>query len=90
MTAPRFLADIATTIRKLAEIPEDGHPHAGRALDQAGNGDGEADPTTTPAPAVGDDAPVDANEESPDVAADATIEETPDGRLADSPPESEA
>lgn len=32
--SPRFLADIAPTIRKLTEMPEDRHPHAGRALDE--------------------------------------------------------
>ncbi len=32
--SPRFLADVAPTIRKLADIPEDRHQHAGRAIDE--------------------------------------------------------
>ena len=32
--SPRFLADIAPTIRRLAEMPADRHQHAGRALDE--------------------------------------------------------
>jgi DNA gyrase subunit A len=57
---------------------------------ESDNGDLEADASTTPPVPGDDDASVEPDEESPDEGTDATIEETPEGQLADSPPESEA
>jgi DNA gyrase subunit A len=72
--------------------PKDGDAVAvvARSVEAPDNGDDDADSTTTPVPESDADAPADAGQESPDHASDATIEETPLYRPADSPPESEA
>jgi hypothetical protein len=51
--SPRFLADVAPTIRRLADMPEDRHQHAGSALDEL----------LRPAPASGFEAPVQSDQE---------------------------
>jgi DNA gyrase subunit A len=76
--------------------PKDGDAVAvvARSVEAPDNGDedggDEGDPSTTPDPDADADASADAGAESPDQGSDATIDETPDGQLADSPPESEA
>ncbi len=61
-----------------------------RSVEAPDNGDDDVEASTTPNPEGDADASADAGQESPDQGSDATIDETPDGQLADSPPESEA
>ena len=51
--SPRFLADVAPTIRRLADMPEDRHQHAGSVLDEL----------LRAPPASGFDAPVQSDQE---------------------------
>ena len=71
--------DAVAVVARSVEAPETGRGRRTRpATHRPRTTDGDADRADA------------ADAESPDVASDATIEETADGRLADSPPESEA